>query len=109
MRTVWVYRIPLAAVAATGGAQFDIQPAYDLDAEYGTGGWVDYAPPVHVGMQHGQIAMWFEVDTEAKRTNRRTFVLVGTGHEVPTGAQWVGTVMPSQDLVLHVYELVLGV
>lgn len=107
MRTIWVYRIPLAPVAATGGAEFDILPAYDPDAEYGTGGWVDFARPVHVTMQHGQVAMWFEVDTEAKRTNRRTFVLVGTGHEVPAGG--VGTVMPEEYLVLHVYEVMADV
>lgn len=52
------------------------------------------------------LTIWVELDTEQPKTDR-TFRVVGTGHEIPPTAVYVGTT-PSRNRVFvwHVYELV---
>ena len=103
---VWVYRIPLTPQSAAAPISFDIPMGFDPAARSGDGDWVD-AKPVHVALQHGQVAMWFEVDADPYpySVTTRRFMLVGTGHDIPIGGRWCGTVLPNENLVLHVYEI----
>lgn len=49
--------------------------------------------------------LWIEVDTEALHlTEERLFRFVGTGHPVPIGSTFVGSVVTPVGLVWHVYE-----
>ncbi len=56
-----------------------------------------------VQMQGALPQLWAEVDTLELNTTR-TFVLVGTGNEVPLRGVYVGTVQDDH-LVFHVYEV----
>lgn len=61
---------------------------------------------LHVDQQHGNISLWFEVDDELPKVERK-FQLFGTGHG-PIGPHLShrGTVpLDSGKLVLHVYEV----
>lgn len=60
------------------------------------------AMPRLIAMQHGQLTLWFEVDTEARGVARYFFV-VGTGHEVRAQSAHLGSVIDGA-LVWHVYE-----
>lgn len=61
-----------------------------------------------VGNQRGNICVWVEVDTISPRTNKEPtsedvyFWVVGTGHKVPDGLKYVGTVI-IEPFVWHVY------
>lgn len=48
--------------------------------------------------------IWVEVITEVEVVETRTFRIVGTGHAVPIGALYVGTIQQSP-FVWHVYEV----
>jgi hypothetical protein len=63
------------------------------------------AIPLSVHGQGDDICLWALVQTEAKR-EERSFVIVGTGHEVPKEAgKFIGTALLCDDrLVLHVFE-----
>lgn len=63
----------------------------------------DGAKVLRVGMQNGAPCMWAEVETE-HGTSRRSFVVVGTGHELPKGAQYVGG-FSEPPFEWHVYEV----
>ena len=53
--------------------------------------------------QREQITVWAEVNT-LERECLRTLHVVGTGHEVPRGAAFIGTaLMAGGDYVFHVY------
>ena len=53
--------------------------------------------------QREQITVWAEVNT-LERECMRTLHVVGTGHEVPRGAAFIGTaLMAGGDYVFHVY------
>ena len=57
----------------------------------------------HVDEQNGQVMLWIEVDPAAELT-RRTFQIIGTGHEeIEPGFVYLGTV-PIGPFVWHVYE-----
>lgn len=56
-----------------------------------------------VEMQGGMAVMWARVDT-SKGSCARELRIVGTGHPDATGV-YVGTFMPSPDLVFHVFDL----
>ena len=85
MRTIWKYPMSL-----------------------GTGSdWKTYDIPDgivrHVGVQNREVMLWIEVDPEAK-LRRRTFKIVGTGHEeIGEGFVYLGTVGIGP-FVWHVYE-----
>jgi hypothetical protein len=52
-----------------------------------------------------EISLWAEVPMlTSERTTRRTFVVIGTGHEVPHCGVHVGTVRDGA-WVWHVYEV----
>lgn len=56
--------------------------------------------------QHGQIAVWFRCDPDARRTRRRIAVC-GTGHPAPDPAFWrhIGTAsLSGGSLIFHVFE-----
>lgn len=54
------------------------------------------------GSVEERVSLWIEHDLDSPR-EERTFTLVGTGHNIPAGATYVGTaIMPP--FVLHVYE-----
>ncbi len=50
-----------------------------------------------------QVDIWLEVAGDAPES-RRTFLIVGTGHEVPDGYRWVATVPGAMGLIWHVLE-----
>ena len=50
-----------------------------------------------------ELFMWFEVDNELE-TKTETFILVGTGQNIPDGAKYVST-YDHGPLVLHIYKL----
>jgi hypothetical protein len=51
------------------------------------------------------VDFWYEHD-DARAEVERTFVVVGTGHEVPAGARYCGTTARTDDgLVWHLFEL----
>jgi hypothetical protein len=54
------------------------------------------------------VDFWYEHDDEAREVDR-TFLVLGTGHEVPGGAFHQGSTARTQDgLVWHLYELPSG-
>lgn len=56
---------------------------------------------ISVQVQNGVICLWAEAEHETKAG--RTFYVVGTGHERPEDAMYIGTVqMPP--FVWHIYE-----
>ena len=83
MKTVWKY-------------QAHSNPfAYDLPAG---------ARVVHFDMQGDVPTMWIHVDTEAK-LERRAFLVAGTGHDLPDGAQHLGSCIARElGLVWHLFE-----
>jgi hypothetical protein len=65
-----------------------------------------------VGEQRGRITLWFETDFDLMdRTDKddvlesRRFFVVGTGHPIPEGATYLGTV-PMASFVWHIFERV---
>jgi len=59
---------------------------------------------IHVNSQgEDRVVLWVDVDTEAKRVKRR-FVVVGTGHEIPAGGVFVGSVKDSP-YMWHLFEV----
>lgn len=58
---------------------------------------------LHVDNQFERITVWAEVNT-LERECTRTLHVVGTGHEVPSGVDFVGSaVMAAGGFVFHVY------
>lgn len=66
---------------------------------------------IRVAEQQGKLCIWAEVDPEASK-HLRKFMIVGTGRPLPPpSAKRVHidtVVMPGGNLVVHVYELLLG-
>jgi hypothetical protein len=89
-RTVWVHRIPVAAM------MFDQTVAMPEGSRL-----------VHCREQYDNIAFWFDVpDQLASRTEERRFQIYGTGHTIPDDLVYQGTcIFAVGDLVLHVYEV----
>jgi hypothetical protein len=84
MRTVWKY---------------DVHPGrFDVEMPLG-------AEILEVQCQHDDPVMWVLVDGDPK-TEVRTFVTAGTGHELPamTRLQHIGT-WQQNDLVWHLFEM----
>ena len=59
---------------------------------------------LHLGMQAGIPCLWVEVEPDLESGWTRSFEWVGTGHEVPSQSEYVGTVQDS-GLVFHLYEV----
>jgi hypothetical protein len=58
---------------------------------------------LHVANQHEQICVWAEVNT-LERECVRTLFIVGTGHEVPKGADYIGSALvDGGSFVFHIY------
>jgi len=59
-----------------------------------------------VQVQHGEIGMWFMVDTGNADVSRQ-FSIVGTGWELPNyPTQYLGTVQKDEGLLVwHIFEL----
>ena len=84
MKTIWKWEISLGNGTAT----------MPVGAEILT-----------VQMQNGEPQMWAIVDPTA-RTHHRNFHVVGTGHEVPERATYIGTYQqPELGLVWHLFEI----
>lgn len=60
------------------------------------------ARPLCAQVQHGMVCVWYETDTDTDRMLTRSIVIVGTGHEVPSNADYFGTVQDGP-YVWHVY------
>ena len=58
---------------------------------------------VYVGQQYGSLKMWVDHDIDMPK-ERRVFTIFGTGHPIPDGVTYIGTV-PCDPFVWHVYEL----
>ena len=55
-----------------------------------------------IQMQAGEIVAWFVVMPKEEKITRY-FTLYGTGHDIPLSAKYLGTVMPNDGLVLHLF------
>jgi hypothetical protein len=51
----------------------------------------------------GGFYTWWEVDPNVESVDK-TFAFFGTGQEIPIGWKHLGTVLPGQDLVWHLYQ-----
>lgn len=64
------------------------------------------AEVLHVGAQGHNVFVWAKVDSEADM-EKRTFIVVGTGWEVPDDScEFVGTAQTADGFVWHLYEQV---
>lgn len=64
-----------------------------------------WATILSLHMQNGKPHIWALVDPDLQITRRR-FLLVGTGHDVPENAKFVGTFLVRGDaLVFHLFEV----
>lgn len=57
----------------------------------------------HLAMQGSEPALWIEVEPGADVVYFRTFTWFGTGHAIPDGFTYVGTVQKGV-FVFHLYE-----
>lgn len=74
--------------------KFPIEDERDLNLPLG-------ARPLTVARQDGVPMLWLEVDTDLNPELRRVLI-IGTGHPVPTGFNYVATFF-SGPFVWHVY------
>lgn len=76
---------------------------YVLDAATNRVQTYERARFIHAANQREQITVWAEVNT-LERECVRVLHVVGTGHEVPVEADFVGSpLMAGGDFVFHVY------
>jgi hypothetical protein len=83
VRTIWKYEL------STGLTTIALPAANELRH-------VDSDPS-------GLPSLWFEVNTTAPMVNR-TFLVVGTGHDIPTEVRFVGS-LKAGPFMWHVYEV----
>lgn len=62
---------------------------------------------LHVHTQHGEPALWAEVNT-LERECQRVVVMVPTGGEAPAGSSYLGTAVDVGPFVFHAYLLPEG-
>lgn len=59
------------------------------------------------GMQYDEMFVWYEVDTNAKSSEEKTFLILETGHAIPDDKKWMflETVFMSEgyQFVWHIY------
>jgi hypothetical protein len=59
---------------------------------------------LYVAEQHGALCLWAQVDPTAAMVPRRIYI-VGTGHDVPGAAAYVGSALLQDGMfVFHVYD-----
>ena len=64
------------------------------------------ADPVYFGTKGGGYNLWVEFDqAKADVLEEQTFLLVGTGFEVPDACNYIGTVIEADTFVWHLYDL----
>ena len=87
MKTVWKYAVPVGQ---------DVRIEMDAAAKI-----------LHVEAFSPDIVLfWAEVHPAPTRLIRRHFEVFGTGHDIPLGAQHLGTTsLGGGELVWHLYEL----
>lgn len=78
---------------------------YQLDTVADTKSVPAGAQVRHVGWSRDGIQIWLEVDPAAP-TEPRTFLIFGTGVEIPeSGIQYVGSIVAGDEFhVFHIYE-----
>lgn len=60
--------------------------------------------PLHVAARTpGMVEFWAESDPDDEPRDYR-FIVVGTGHLIPEGAEYVGTAVAEYGLVWHLYR-----
>lgn len=89
MKTIWKYRIPYFERT---------EESFDIPV----GGAIVHVAREKTGSVQDYVSFWVEVNTTAP-TERRSFVIIGTGHPIPTGTVYRGTVI-APPLVIHLYE-----
>lgn len=57
-------------------------------------------------LRYRTVAFWARVNPELPKETRQ-FMLLTTGHPVPDGSKYVGTIRPIPDLVFHLWETFL--
>lgn len=57
----------------------------------------------HFGEQNGKLYLWAEINEDCT-PERRQFMVIGTGWEVPEDAQYLGSVVSPSGYVWHLYE-----
>ena len=62
-----------------------------------------YAKIITVHEQFAQLTMWYIFNEESTITEKRTFSVIGTGHIIPEGSEYIGTIHQEQ-YVWHVFE-----
>lgn len=77
--------------------KYSIAKAWEVTLEIPEG-----AKVLHVDTQGAEAMLWVQVDPK-RPTEPRTFVTVGTGHPVPSGAAYIGTYQ-LPPFVWHVFE-----
>lgn len=58
---------------------------------------------LHVGEQNGEVYLWAAVDPMAEPLSV-TFVIVGTGQNIPADYPHIGTVQMNNGLVWHIFH-----
>ena len=92
MKTVYKYKVFDPIAGAFSGGLLQMHPG----------------PILKVDSQNDSVCLWALIDTEKPSVPRR-FCLVGTGHEVPPGCDYIGTAQVyGGELVLHVFEATEG-
>lgn len=88
MKTVYKYKLLDPAIGAVDRGLLHMHPG----------------PILKVDSQNDNVCIWALVDTK-KPAVPRQFILVGTGFEVPSGVEYIGTAqLYGGALVLHVFE-----
>lgn len=62
--------------------------------------------PVFIAMQRGVVTLWALVDCDSAQV-ARDFFIAGTGHSIPAGATYLGSVM-ERVFVWHIFEVTHG-
>lgn len=61
---------------------------------------------LHVGLDpQEKLSLWAVLDPNQQETSMRTFHIIGTGHDVPAGGGYLGTVRQGP-FMWHVFEQV---
>lgn len=81
MRTIWKFPLGVSTV---------------LDLPLGS-------VPRYVAMQDDTLTLWVDLDPRIEQTELRDFLVLGTGHKIPPGAQYIATCQDGS-FVWHVYE-----
>lgn len=96
MKTIWRYDVPLG-------------PPVELEIPSGpvfTGTVILHVGKSRSGVARDGVSFWVEVNTHSASIVRRTFEVHGTGHQIRSDREYVGTVVyEAEGLVWHLYEV----